>query len=161
MKRLVAGLGLAMLLALPSAAGASVGLPAGKIATGAMQYAGASVSIVDFAFSPSYVEIPAGGSVSWYNAGAAPHTVTSSSGVFGSGTISPGGGYGVTLTVPGTYYLLLFDPSLDGRHHRGDRDVERLLSRLGQRYRSGVQVNGQTAWAYHQRGPGAGSLIMT
>jgi plastocyanin len=115
MKRLVAGLGLAVVLALPSAAGASVGTPSYVAATTAMQYAGASVSIVDFAFSPSYVEIPAGGSVSWYNAGGAPHTVTSSSGAFGSGTISPGGGYGVTLTVPGTYtYYCSIHPSMAG-----------------------------------------------
>jgi len=115
MKRLVAGLGLVCVLALPAAAGASVAQPAGEAATAQMQYAGASVSIVDFAFSPSYVEIPAGGTVSWYNAGSAPHTVTSSSGAFGSGTISPGGGYGVTLTVPGTYtYYCSIHPSMSG-----------------------------------------------
>src|SRR5918911_173289 len=88
MKRLVAGLGLAAVLALPAAAGASVVQPAHEAATVETQYAGASVSIVDFAFSPSYVKIPAGGTVSWYNAGGAPHTVTSSSGAFDSGTIS-------------------------------------------------------------------------
>lgn len=115
MKRWVAGLGLALLLALPAAASASVGSSAGDATSTAMQYAGASVSIVDFAFSPSYVEIPAGGSVSWYNAGGAPHTVTSTSGAFDSGTISPGGGYGVTLTVPGTYsYYCAIHPSMGG-----------------------------------------------
>jgi plastocyanin len=115
MKRLVVGLGLVALLALPAAAGASMQQPANETAVGAMQYAGASVSIVDFAFQPSYVEIPAGGSVSWYNAGGAPHTVTSSSGAFGSGTINPGGGYGVTLTVPGTYYYYCsIHPSMGG-----------------------------------------------
>jgi plastocyanin len=111
---LVAGLGLVLLLALPAAAGASVVQPARDAPAAEMQY-GASVSIVDFAFQPSYVEIPAGGSVSWYNAGGAPHTVTSSSGAFDSGTISPGGGYGVTLTVPGTYsYYCSIHPSMYG-----------------------------------------------
>jgi plastocyanin len=115
MKRVVAGLGLFVLLALPTAAGASVGEPTREAAPAAMQYAGASVSIIDFAFQPSYVEIPAGGSVSWYNAGGAPHTVTSSSGAFDSGTISPGGGYGVTLTAPGTYtYYCAIHPSMGG-----------------------------------------------
>jgi plastocyanin len=114
MKRLVASLGFVLLLALPAAASASIGQTSPVAATGEMQY-GASVSIVDFAFSPSYVEIPAGGSVSWYNAGAAPHTVTSTSGAFGSGTINPGGGYGVTLTVPGTYtYYCSIHPSMAG-----------------------------------------------
>jgi len=114
MKRLVAGLGLVVVLALPAAAGASVAQPAGHAPTAETQY-GASVSIVDFAFSPSYVEIPAGGTVSWYNAGGAPHTVTSNSGAFDSGTISPGGGYGVTLTVPGTYsYYCSIHPGMSG-----------------------------------------------
>jgi plastocyanin len=115
MKRLVAGLALVAVLALPAVAGASVAHPSQEAAMAELQYSGASVSIVDFAFSPSYVQIPAGGTVSWYNAGGAPHTVTSTSGAFDSGTISPGGGYGVTLTAPGTYsYFCSIHPGMSG-----------------------------------------------
>ena len=75
----------------------------------------AGVTIVDFAFSPYSVWAPAGSTVSWYNAGAAPHTVTSTTGAFGSGTLGSGGGYSVTLWTPGTYtYYCSIHPSMTG-----------------------------------------------
>ena len=46
---------------------------------------GTAVSIVDFAFQPASIEVPAGSTVTWTNTGAAPHTVTADDGAFDSG----------------------------------------------------------------------------
>jgi plastocyanin len=40
---------------------------------------GAAVTIVDFAFQPASLEVPAGSTVTWTNSGAATHTVTDDS----------------------------------------------------------------------------------
>jgi plastocyanin len=61
------------------------------------------------------VWVPVGGAVSWYNAGAAPHTVTSSTGAFGSWQIGSGGGYSMTFWTAGTYYYYCSNhPSMTG-----------------------------------------------
>ena len=44
-----------------------------------------AVSIVDFAFQPASIEVPAGSTVTWTNTGAATHTVTADDGAFDSG----------------------------------------------------------------------------
>jgi plastocyanin len=101
-------------------------LPAVAVAAGAFQAAssdpaaddyqmGSGVTIVDFAFQPSYIVVPSGGTVSWYNAGGAPHTATSSTGAFDSGTLNPGGGFSTTFWTPGTYsYYCAIHPSMVG-----------------------------------------------
>lgn len=48
------------------------------------------VKIVDFAFQPKRAAIPQGTKVTWTNKGDAPHTVTSNTGKFDSGTLNPG-----------------------------------------------------------------------
>jgi uncharacterized repeat protein (TIGR01451 family) len=63
----------------------------------------ASVSIIDFAFQPSSITIGAGTTVVWTNTGSATHTVTSDSGIFDSGDISPGGTFQFTFENAGTY----------------------------------------------------------
>jgi|SwirhisoilCB1_FD_contig_31_21431315_length_742_multi_11_in_0_out_0_2 plastocyanin len=79
------------------------------------QAATTGVSIVDFAFQPGYVVVPAGGTVSWYNAGAAPHTVTSDWGAFDSGTLGSGGVFSMTFWTPGTYtYHCAIHPGMVG-----------------------------------------------
>ncbi len=65
-----------------------------------------TVTIVDnggFAFSPRTLNISVGTTVIWKNNTTAPHTVTSDTGVFGSGTISPGGTFSFKFTQAGTF----------------------------------------------------------
>lgn len=79
------------------------------------QMSGAGVTIVDFAFQPAYVVVPAGGTVTWYNAGAAPHTATSDWGTFDSGYLAPGGSSSVTFWSPGVFsYLCTIHPGMVG-----------------------------------------------
>lgn len=121
MKRIPVLLALIAVLALPAIALAASGgtaasspVPDGA-SSGAYQMAAAGVTIVDFAFSPSYVAVPAGSTVSWYNAGVAPHTVTSDAGIFASGTLGSGGGYAVTFSYPGYYgYYCSIHPGMTG-----------------------------------------------
>ncbi len=74
-----------------------------------------SVTIVDFAFQPRLVSVPAGGTVTWQNNGAAPHTVTSNTGTFDSGTIGSGGSFSTTFSNPGMYmYHCEIHPNMMG-----------------------------------------------
>ena len=63
----------------------------------------ASVSIVDFDFSPGSLEVAAGTTVTWTNDGDAPHTVTADRGEFDSGELASGDTYSFTFDTPGTY----------------------------------------------------------
>jgi plastocyanin len=72
--------------------------------------AGASVSIVDYAFSPATITIAAGSTVTWTNTGASIHSVTSDSGAFDSSPscptgpcIDPGGTYSHTFAQAGQF----------------------------------------------------------
>jgi len=65
-----------------------------------------SVTIVDnggFGFSPQTLTISVGTTIIWKNNTTAPHTVTSDNGVFGSGTIAPGGTFSFKFTSAGTF----------------------------------------------------------
>jgi plastocyanin len=74
-----------------------------------------AVSIVDFAFEPPAVSVTAGSTVTWTNSGAAPHTATSDSGAFDSGTLQPGASFSQTFDTPGTFgYLCTIHPSMTG-----------------------------------------------
>src|SRR2546427_2796474 len=75
----------------------------------------AQVTIRDFSFSPSTMQIKAGTTVTWTNNGPMSHTTVSDNGVWTSATLAPpsgGGGYGggtagqtfqFTFSTPGTY----------------------------------------------------------
>jgi plastocyanin len=63
----------------------------------------ASVSIVDFDFQPSSITVSVGTTVTWTNTGSTTHTVTSDSGVFDSGDISPGDNFQFTFENVGAY----------------------------------------------------------
>ena len=63
---------------------------------------GAAVSIVDFAFEPATIEVPAGATVTWTNLGRGPHTV-SDAGEFNSGLLAPGATFSLTFNEPGSY----------------------------------------------------------
>lgn len=68
------------------------------------QAAIASVSIVDFSYSPSSLTVAKGTKVTWTNNGSALHTVTGTSGGPNSnGNISPGGTYSFTFDTAGTF----------------------------------------------------------
>lgn len=74
-----------------------------------------SVTIVDFAFQPHFVSVDAGSTVSWSNTGAAPHTVTSNTGDFDSGTIGSGGDYSETFSDAGLFmYHCTIHPNMSG-----------------------------------------------
>ena len=73
------------------------------------------VEIRDFAFSPNVVLVPVGTTVRWTNNGAVDHTVTSNTGVFGSGTLGPGASFEYRFDVTGTYpYHCTFHPGMTG-----------------------------------------------
>jgi plastocyanin len=76
---------------------------------------GTDAQIVDFSFSPGALSIPAGSTVTWRNAGEAPHTVTAEDGSFDSDMIAAGGSWAQTFEAPGTFaYVCAFHPDMAG-----------------------------------------------
>ena len=66
--------------------------------------AGIPVTINDSAFSPARIEVSAGSTVTWINAGAIVHTVASEDLAFDdSGVLHPGDSFSQTFDEPGTY----------------------------------------------------------
>jgi plastocyanin len=116
MKRVAIVFAFAALLTLPAiAVAATSSQPIASDVTTPEHQMGAGVTIVDFAFQPAYVVVGAGSTVSWYNAGGAPHTATSDFGAFDSGTLGSGGGFSTTFWTPGTYtYHCAIHPSMVG-----------------------------------------------
>jgi plastocyanin len=73
----------------------------------------ALVTIKDFAFSPTSVSIPVGGSVTWKNLDTAAHTATDSAGSFDSGNLDQGKSFTYTFKKAGTYhYVCSYHPSM-------------------------------------------------
>jgi plastocyanin len=71
------------------------------------------LEIVDFSFAPGTIEVAAGTTLTWVNAGVAPHTVTSRSGIFDSGIMERGITYTRTFEEPGTYpYFCALHPDM-------------------------------------------------
>jgi plastocyanin len=64
---------------------------------------GAAVTIVDFAFQPASLEVPAGTTVTWMNSGAATHTVSADNGAFDSGRLAPGTSFSQPFDTAGTF----------------------------------------------------------
>lgn len=56
-----------------------------------------------FTFRPKMLKIAAGTTVVWKNMTQAPHTVSSDTGIFDSGVISPGGTFTFKFTQAGTF----------------------------------------------------------
>jgi plastocyanin len=76
---------------------------------------GADAQIVDFAFSPTELTIPVGSTVTWRNAGEAPHTVTADDGSFDSDMIEAGGSWARTFESAGTFaYFCALHPDMAG-----------------------------------------------
>lgn len=64
---------------------------------------GNSVSIANFAFSPTTLTIATGTKVTWTNHDTVTHTVTADQGAFDSGPLSPGNSFSFPFTKAGTY----------------------------------------------------------
>src|SRR3954471_2307137 len=76
---------------------------------------GAAVTIVDFAFQPASLEVPAGTTVTWTNSGAATHTVTADNGAFDSGRLASGATFSQTFDTAGTFtYHCEIHPQMTG-----------------------------------------------
>ena len=59
--------------------------------------------------------MPVGSTVTWRNAGEAPHTVTASDGSFDSDMIAAGGSWARTFEAAGTFrYVCSFHPEMEG-----------------------------------------------
>ncbi len=81
----------------------------------ARQDAAVEISVVDFAFEPGTVSVPAGATVTWTNTGSRPHTVTADDGSFDSGRLDPGEQFSQTFDQPGTFtYHCGFHPEMQG-----------------------------------------------
>jgi plastocyanin len=87
---------------------AGAALPAGAATT--------TVSVVDFAFSPTSIKVAQGDTVQWHNTGARTHTATQDAPLssFTTGTIAPGAtSPGKVLNAAGTYpYHCTIHPSM-------------------------------------------------
>ena len=74
-----------------------------------------SVSISNFAFDPSNLEVQAGTNVVWSNDDPAPHTVTALDDAFDSDIIDEGGSFSFTFDKPGKYeYRCNVHPDMKG-----------------------------------------------
>jgi plastocyanin len=81
----------------------------------AHQEAATTVQVVDFAFDPGTLTVPAGATVTWTNAGSRPHTVTADDGSFDSGRLDPGEQFSQVFEQPGTFtYHCGFHPEMQG-----------------------------------------------
>jgi plastocyanin len=118
--RMRAPLSLALVsLSLPAVAGCGGG--SGSTATMSTEAASPStqqvkVGMADFAFDPTPVSVATGGSVTWTNTDAAPHTATADDEkAFDTGTLQKGDSKTITLSKPGTYtYFCRFHPFMHG-----------------------------------------------
>jgi plastocyanin len=75
-----------------------------------------AVEIVDFAYVPDPVEIPAGATVTWTNNDTVPHTATAQArAALQSGTLDPGASFSQTFAEPGTFdYFCEFHANMKG-----------------------------------------------
>src|SRR5437588_5005274 len=74
-----------------------------------------TVNIRDFSFNPSTLTIQVGDVVRWENTGAVAHTASSTTGVWDSGTLNPGGVYSEQFMTAGTFaYMCRIHPTMMG-----------------------------------------------
>ncbi|MCS7274891.1 MAG: cupredoxin domain-containing protein [Candidatus Bipolaricaulota bacterium] len=74
------------------------------------------VNIQNFAFVPQNITVALGTTVRWTNRDSAPHTVTSTAGIFDSGTMNRGATFTHTFNTPGEFpYICAFHPSMTGK----------------------------------------------
>ncbi|HJU24397.1 MAG TPA: cupredoxin family copper-binding protein [Casimicrobiaceae bacterium] len=74
-----------------------------------------TVHIDGFAFKPSTLTVKQGDTVVWHNTDPVPHTVTSKSGGFDSGSIDAGATYRLVAKKKGRFdYICTFHPIMKG-----------------------------------------------
>ena len=75
-----------------------------------------AVDVGDNFYEPTTVTIPVGGTVTWTNGGAEPHTATARDrDALQSGTLTPGESFAETFEAAGTYeYFCEFHPDMEG-----------------------------------------------
>jgi plastocyanin len=78
-------------------------LISGMVGTRPAQADSGSVTIQNFAFNPSPLNVPVGSTVTWTNADGSAHTTTSDNGAWDSGALSNGAHFSFTFTQAGTY----------------------------------------------------------
>ena len=73
------------------------------------------INVIDFAYSPARATARVGDTVTWTNAGRAPHTVTPSGGGFGTSMLAVGAAYRWVPSRTGTFaYVCAFHPQMAG-----------------------------------------------
>lgn len=74
-----------------------------------------SVSISDYAYDPSPLQIAVGTTVAWTNNDPVPHSASALDGSFDTGNIAPGESVSLTFTVAGSFdYTCLYHPNMAG-----------------------------------------------
>ncbi len=102
----------ATLFALTALAGCSGSDPVSSNPSGDQN---AYVSMKDFNFNPTTVNIQKGSVVQWNNTGAMPHTATANDGEFDSGNVVAGGTFSHTFGAVGTFaYTCKIHPNMTG-----------------------------------------------
>jgi plastocyanin len=97
--------------ATPEPAPVTVASPTGKAHTSAS----ASVTMVDFSFSPASVTVAAGDTVTWHNTGQAPHNATANDGSFKTPDLNNGQSASHTFSSAGTFsYICTIHPNMHG-----------------------------------------------
>ena len=87
----------------PPAGGPSITIPVGAAALG------------DRAYVPAALDVAVGGTVTWINSDAIPHTSTSNIPVWDSGILAPGARFSATFPVAGTFaYHCTLHPNMVG-----------------------------------------------
>jgi plastocyanin len=85
------------------------------VPTPTMVMSNANVTISNFTFQPSSLQVHVGTTVTWTNNDSTAHTVTSDTSSFNSGTLAPGGTFAFTFTQAGTFsYHCNIHPSMHG-----------------------------------------------
>jgi plastocyanin len=98
---LIAGALVAVTILVPIACKSGYGTTAST--TPASASSGNVVTISNFSFSPATLNVAAGTTVIWTNKDSVTHTVTSDSGLFNSGNLSPDSNFSYTFGSAGTF----------------------------------------------------------
>lgn len=89
----------------PSPSSSMSNMPMNSTSPSSTPAATSTVTIQDFAFSPSAITVKKGTTVTWTNKDSATHTVTETDGQDGpkSGNLEPGKSYSFTFNAVGTF----------------------------------------------------------
>ena len=73
------------------------------------------IAIQGFVYAPASLEVAVGDTVVWTNRDVVPHTVTSESGAFDSGSMAAGATWRYVAVEPGSFpYICGFHPTMKG-----------------------------------------------